>query len=71
MNAPAAHAFLDLSGTWRLESGHGRLSDYDFDVLPGVSIVVTFTPDDPGVFPAGPQDVVLRDLHSSYASRRD
>jgi beta-mannosidase len=49
----------------------GRLSDNDFDVLPGESIVVTFTPDDPTAFPAGPQDFVLRDLHSSYASRRD
>ena len=77
MNAPAAHAFLDLSGTWRLESGEGRvvaggrLSDNLFDVLPGESIVVTFTPDDPGAFAPGPQDFVLRDLHSSYASRRD
>src|SRR5262245_17382206 len=26
MNAPAAHASLDLSGTWRLESGDGRVA---------------------------------------------
>src|SRR3954469_12187425 len=26
MNAPAAHASLDLSGTWRLESGDGRIA---------------------------------------------
>jgi beta-mannosidase len=49
----------------------GRLSDNDLDILPGESVVVTFTPEDPRAFPAGPQDFVLRDLHSSYASRRD
>jgi hypothetical protein len=66
MNAPAAHASLDLSGTWRLESDDGRIAA----VLPGESIVVTFAPDHPGAFPARPQDFDLRDLRSSCASRR-
>jgi beta-mannosidase len=47
----------------------GRFSDNLFDVLPGETIQLAFTPDDPRTFPTGPQDFVLRDLHSSYASR--
>ena len=61
---------LALAGKSLEPKFSGRLSDNLFDVLPGESIVVTFTPDDPKAFPAGPQDFVLRDLHSSYASRR-
>ena len=46
----------------------GHFSDNAFDILPGEAVAVIFTPDDP----ATAVDVaafVVRDLHSSYASR--
>jgi beta-mannosidase len=46
----------------------GHFSDNAFDILPGDTVAITFTPDDP----ATAVDVaafVVRDLHSSYASR--
>jgi beta-mannosidase len=46
----------------------GHFSDNAFDILPGETVAVIFTPDDP----ATAIDVaafVVRDLHSSYASR--
>jgi beta-mannosidase len=60
--SPAFHVVLES------RSG-GRFSDNLFDVLPGEPVEVTFTPGDPSGVPTGPQDFVLRDLHSSYASR--
>ena len=47
----------------------GHFSDNAFDVLPGEIVTVTFTPDDPAAPPVGAEAFVLRDLHSSYASR--
>ena len=47
----------------------GHFSDNAFDILPGEIVTVTFTPDDPAAPPVGAEAFVLRDLHSSYASR--
>jgi beta-mannosidase len=47
----------------------GHFSDNTFDILPDETVTITFTPDHPKAFPTGAQDFVLRDLHSSYASR--
>jgi beta-mannosidase len=47
----------------------GRFSDNVFDILPGETVAITFTPDDPKAFAASAESFVLRDLHSSYASR--
>lgn len=46
----------------------GRFSDNVFDILPGETVALTFTPAPGTAFP-GAQEFVLRDLHSSYASR--
>ena len=46
----------------------GHFSDNVFDILPGETVELTFTPDDPAT-PVDARDFILRDLHSSYASR--
>ncbi|WP_442580046.1 beta-mannosidase [Mesorhizobium sp. ASY16-5R] len=47
----------------------GRFSDNVFDILPGETVELTFTPDDPAALSAVASDFIVRDLHSSYASR--
>jgi beta-mannosidase len=47
----------------------GHFSDNVFDILPGETVELTFTPDDPADLSAGVADFIVRDLHSSYASR--
>jgi beta-mannosidase len=47
----------------------GHFSDNVFDILPGETVELTFTPDDPAAVSAGVADFIVRDLHSSYASR--
>jgi beta-mannosidase len=44
----------------------GHFSDNAFDILPGRPVTITFTPDRPGL---SPDNFILRDLHSSSASR--
>ena len=58
---PAFHVVIEATAG-------GHFSDNAFDILPGETSTITFTPDDP----ATAVDVaafVVRDLHSSYASR--
>jgi beta-mannosidase len=59
---PAFHVVVEASDL-------GHFSDNAFDILPGETVAITFTPEHPDAFPTGAQDFVLRDLHSSYASR--
>ena len=59
---PAFHVNVEASVA-------GHFSDNVFDILPGEVATVIFTPDDPTAAPVGAESFVLRDLHSSYASR--
>ncbi len=57
---PAFHVSVEA-----LVSGH--FSDNAFDILPGETVAITFTPDDPRALSGVAGDFILRDLHSSYA----
>ena len=58
---PAFHVVVEAS-----QGGH--FSDNVFDMLPGETVSLTFTPDDPSAS-VDAAAFVVRDLHSSYASR--
>ncbi len=45
----------------------GRFSDNAFDILPGETVAITFTPDDQRALSGVVGDFILRDLHSSYS----
>jgi len=58
---PAFHVVVEAD-----QGGH--FSDNVFDMLPGETVSLTFTPDDPSAS-VDAAAFVVRDLHSSYASR--
>jgi Ig-fold domain len=47
----------------------GRFNDNVFDVPPGETADLTFTPDDTAALEADTVPFVMRDLHSCYAKR--
>jgi beta-mannosidase len=60
--APAFYVMLETSV-------HGWFSDNAFDVLPGESVTVRFTPDDRSQLELVRADIVVRDVHSAtYAA---
>ena len=58
---PAFHVLVEAEPA-------GHFSDNAFDILPGETVSLTFTPDDPSAS-VDAAAFVVRDLHSSYASR--
>ena len=78
-------AQLDLAGTWSIAMADGRhafyvmaetsvpgaFSENAVDLLPGETVTLIFTPDNPAQLDQAVADLVIRDLHSSSSNKRD